>query len=68
MSGAGAEAAAGGGGEEEGADVEAGEDGGDDGTGERVHRRRGRLDRIWRGRRRHGAGIAVLLGGRERER
>lgn len=63
MSGAGAETAAGSGREEQGADVEAGEDGSNDGGGERnVHRRRRRLDRIWRGRRRHGAGIAVLLG------
>lgn len=74
VGGAGAEAAAGGGGEEEGADVEAGEDGGDDGAGERgVHRRRrrARLDRIWRGRRRHGGGIAGRLlrgvGGEEME-
>lgn len=49
---AGAEAPAGGGGEE-GAGVKAGEDGG----GERgVHRRRERLDQIWRERRGHGGG------------
>jgi hypothetical protein len=68
VGGAGTEPAAGGGRQNEGADIESGEDGGDDGAGQHdVHRRRGRLDRIWRGRRRHGsAGIAVLqcVGGR----